>query len=54
MTEEDRYLVAYASLYETVRRFLAGEANRSYLAKRHQDIEEDLQRARVLVPEVSP
>jgi hypothetical protein len=41
----DIHLVAYASLHETVRRFLAGEANRGYLAKRHRDIEEDLQRA---------
>lgn len=40
----DMHLVAYASLHETVRRFLAGEASRGYLAKRHRDIEEDLQR----------
>lgn len=41
----DIHLVAYASLHETVRRFLAGEANRSYLTKRFEDIEDDLQRA---------
>jgi hypothetical protein len=41
----DIHLVAYASLHETVRRFLAGEANRSYLSKRFEDIEDDLQRA---------
>ena len=41
----DVHLVAYASLHETVRRFLAGEANAKYLRKRHADIEEDLQRA---------
>lgn len=44
-SEQDIHLVAYASLHETVRRFLEGEANRSYLAKRLRDIEEDLQRA---------
>lgn len=44
-SESDIHLVAYASLYETVRRFLEDEANRSYLGKRHRDIEEDLQRA---------
>lgn len=41
----DIYLVAYASLHETVRRFVDGEASRGYLAKRHRDIEEDLQQA---------
>jgi hypothetical protein len=44
-TQSDIHLVAYASLHETVRRFLAGEANRRYLTKRFEDIEEDLQRA---------
>lgn len=44
-SEQDTYLVAYASLHETVRRFLEGEANRGYLAKRFRDIEEDLQQA---------
>lgn len=44
-SESDIHLVAYASLHETVRRFLEGEANRGYLAKRHRDIEDDLQRA---------
>jgi len=42
---ESDYVVAYASLHETVRRFLAGESNVKYLRKRHGDIEEDLQRA---------
>jgi hypothetical protein len=41
----DIHLVAYASLHETVRRFLEGESNVKYLRKRHRDIEEDLQRA---------
>lgn len=44
-SESDIHLVAYAALHETVRRFLAGEANRRYLTKRFIDIEEDLQRA---------
>lgn len=41
----DPHLVAYASLHEVVRRFLAGDANTKYLRKRHTDIEEDLQQA---------
>jgi len=44
-SHSDIHLVAYASLHETVRRFLAGEANRGYLIKRHRDIEEELQHA---------
>ena len=39
----DLHLVAYASLYEVVRMYLAGEVNIKYLRKRHKDIEEDLQ-----------
>lgn len=39
------YVVAYAALHETVRRFLGGEANAKYLRRRFGDIEDDLQRA---------
>jgi hypothetical protein len=43
--QSDVHVVAYASLHEIVRRFLAGEANRRYLARRFEEIEEDLRRA---------
>ncbi len=39
------YVVAYAALYESVRRVLEGESNLKYLRKRHVDIEVELQAA---------
>jgi len=45
VSSADRYAVAYSSLHEVTRAFLAGERNAKYLRRMHAEIEADLRKS---------